>query len=248
MIRLNEEAKRLDPDEDEGPGPLESSDDEEEKTIDEKQVGGPGEREWTGETGPCWAFGRIAEDVNKRRGRWRDGPPKAGRVKFLGTIEPEGINTMKEGEGWEELTMYVDSGATETVVGEDMIMSVKVAEGIASRRGTKYETANGVRIPNLGEKIFRGVIEDGTEKAMTAQVCFVNKALLSVSKAVKAGTRVVFDDEGTYIEDKRTGMITWLKEEGGMYALKMWVKQDFRGPGKGCRRKVLASTRHNKSS
>ena len=83
--------------------------------------------------------------------------------------------------------------------------------------------ANGVRIPNLGEKTFSGVTEEGALRSITAQVCEVNKALLSVSKVVKAGNRVVFDDQ-SYIEDKKTGARMWLKESGGMYMLKMWVK------------------------
>jgi hypothetical protein len=48
-----------------------------------------------------------------------------------------------------------------------------------------------------------------------------------VSKAVKAGNVVVFDEDGSYIENKLTGQKTWLTEEGGMYALKMWVKSLF---------------------
>ena len=60
---------------------------------------------------------------------------------------------------------------------------------------------------------------------MTAQVCEVNKALLSVAKCVKAGNVVVFDEEESYIMNKVTGEKTWLVEEGGMYALKMWVKK-----------------------
>ena len=79
-------------------------------------------------------------------------------------------------------------------------------------------------IPNLGEKQFKGVAEDGSVKNITAQVCEVNKSLLSVSKAVKAGNRVVFDGEESYVENKATGEKTWLVEENGMFALKLWVK------------------------
>ena len=43
---------------------------------------------------------------------------------------------------------------------------------------------------------------------------------------VAAGNRVVFDDE-SYIEDKRTGERMWMRDEGAMYALKMWVKTSF---------------------
>ena len=53
----------------------------------------------------------------------------------------------------------------------------------------------------------------------------VSKALLSVKKIVAAGSRVVFDEE-CYIEDRTTGEVTWLREEQGMYMLKLWVKNE----------------------
>ena len=137
------------------------------------------------------------------------------------------MNGLKSTEGWEEVTLYFDSVATETAIGQDMITSIELKEGIAWKQGVKYEVANGVRIPNLGERSFTGITPEGGSKDVTAQVCAVNKALLSVSKAVKAGNRVVFDDDGSYIENKITGERTWMQEEGGMYALKMWVKTPF---------------------
>ena len=56
-------------------------------------------------------------------------------------------------------------------------------------------------------------------------MCDVNKALLSVRKVVMAGNRVVFDQDGSYIEDKSTGEKMWLKDEGNMYMLRMWVRK-----------------------
>ena len=97
-------------------------------------------------------------------------------------------------------------------------------EGNASRRGVEYEIANGVRIPNLGEKSFAGWTEEGMKRDITAQVCDVNKALLSVRKVVRAGNRVVFDDAGSFIQDKRTGEKMWMKDKEGMYVLNVWVK------------------------
>ena len=123
--------------------------------------------------------------------------------------------------------MYVDSGATETIPIERMPCMMELKEGVQSKRGTTYEVANGVRIPNLGEKNFEGHTAEGHIRNLTTQVCEVNKALLSVSKIVKAGNRVVFGDgEGSYIEDKTTKERIWIEEEGGMYALKMWVRKD----------------------
>ena len=60
---------------------------------------------------------------------------------------------------------------------------------------------------------------------MTAQVCDVNKALLSVKRAVEAGNKVVFgSDEGSYIESRTAGERMWLEDRGGMYVLSLWVR------------------------
>ena len=60
-------------------------------------------------------------------------------------------------------------------------------------------------------------------RSLTAQVCEVNKSLMSVSKIARAGHRVVFDDDGSSIEDKSSGERIWMNERNGMYTLKMWV-------------------------
>ena len=67
------------------------------------------------------------------------------------TVCPDEINAVNEGE-WEEIELAVDSGASETVVNDDMLKSVQTQESAASRRGVEYEVANGIRIPNLGKR------------------------------------------------------------------------------------------------
>ena len=81
----------------------------------------------------------------------------------------------------------------------------------------------------MGEKKFVAEGEDGQSRGLTAQVCDVNKALLSVRKMVHAGNRVVFDADGSYIEDKETGECIRMQEQGGMYTLKLWVQNPFQG-------------------
>ena len=90
------------------------------------------------------------------------------------TVYPQDLLAVKGNEGWEEIEFYVDSGATETVVGEDMLSSVEVREGMAKKRGVQYEVANGLLIPNLGEKRFRGIKDEGVTRNITTQVCDVN--------------------------------------------------------------------------
>ena len=79
-------------------------------------------------------------------------------LSMLHEVVPEGVNMVGEGE-WEEINMAIDSGATETVVGEDMLTSIDTVEGEAYRKGVQYEVASGTLIPNLGEKRFIAVGE-----------------------------------------------------------------------------------------
>ena len=151
-------------------------------------------------------------------------PPPApiGTLAALATVEPESLNSVHD--GWEEIDFTVDSGASETVLHEDMLRSVETKPSPASRRGVEYEVANGVRIPNMGQKEFKAETEDGAQKILTAQVCEVSKALLSVKKVVAAGNRVVFEPNQAFIENLSTGQRLSMRQEGGMYTLKMWVK------------------------
>ena len=140
------------------------------------------------------------------------------------TIGPEELDAITDQE-WEEVELAVDSGASETVVHEGMILSAEIREGPASRRGVEYQVANGVRIPNLGEKKFVGITSEGVSRRLTAQVCDVNQGLLSVSRVARGGSRVVFDSDGSYIEDKTTNERIHLEERNGMYMLKMWTRR-----------------------
>ena len=78
----------------------------------------------------------------------------------------------------------------------------------------------------IWEKTFKAFTDQGHLRHMVAAVTEVDDALLSVSKVVKAGNRVVFDDSGSYIEHKALGELTPLLEQRGLYKLKMWVPKN----------------------
>ena len=59
--------------------------------------------------------------------------------------------------------MYVDSGATETVIAQQMLSMMEIKESPQSRRGVEYEVANDIKIPKLGQKRFTGYDEAGAE-------------------------------------------------------------------------------------
>ena len=120
--------------------------------------------------------------------------------------------------------MVVDSGATETVIGEEMVKAVELTESPGSKSGVVYTVANGEDIPNLGQKTFVGETEGGVQKKMTAQVTEVDRSLLSVRKMVNAGNTVVFSEEGPYIISNVTKHKIWMKDEDGMFMFSMWAK------------------------
>ena len=92
-------------------------------------------------------------------------------------------------------------------------------------KGAYTTSANGTQIPNLGERKFLGITEEQVRRGVTAQVCAVTKNLLSVNNMTKTGHRAIFDEDGSYIEDKASGERSWLHEVNGMYMLKLWVSK-----------------------
>lgn len=143
----------------------------------------------------------------------------------LQIIEPAGVNAVDVKDDWEEFKMPVDSGATETVMGEDMLTCTETKIGAAVKRDVEYGVANGVTILNLGEKTFAFQIAEGAERKITVQICDVNKGLLSVITMVNAGNTVVFSKNESFIEDDSTGERIGINEENGMYVLSMWVRR-----------------------
>ena len=130
-------------------------------------------------------------------------------MRIIRTIEPETVISVTTKNKWEVIDLAVDSGASETVISEDMLPNIPIKQENASRRGVQYEVANGVRIPNLGEKKFQGHSEEGTVRSITTQVCEVNKGLLSVRKVVEVRNRVVSTARGrTSRTGKRTSACT----------------------------------------
>ena len=77
----------------------------------------------SGPTGCCWAFGGYSlNEVGKTQ------------------------------DGWQLLSMAIDSGAAETVIPHRLVSQHLLKETNASRSGLCYSSATGQPIPNLGEQ------------------------------------------------------------------------------------------------
>ena len=58
---------------------------------------------------------------------------------------------------------------------------------------------------------------------MKCQIAPVARPLGSVKRICQAGHRIIFDEDGSYIENKITGEINMLREEHGNYILDVSV-------------------------
>jgi len=138
--------------------------------------------------------------------------------------EAENIISAVE-ECWEQMSILIDSGSTETVAPEKSLIGYELISTDWSETGKGYSAANGTDIPNLGEKIVKGQTSNGMWCTMRFQICNVTKPLGSVSRICQAGSRVVFGppEEGSYIEHIITRKRTMLRQSKGLYYLDMWI-------------------------
>ena len=149
-----------------------------------------------------------------------------GKQSFTGMLSVDGDDAIcMAGQEWERIELTVDSGAAETICPASMATTVPTQPGPKTIQGVKYTCAGGRKLPNFGEKRCTLATNDSAnQRSMTMQVADVSRPLLSFARSVDAGNRMVFDQQWSYIEDKRTGERTTLTRQGGLYVLDAWIK------------------------
>ena len=162
--------------------------------------------------------GEDMEQSGRKRVTWVD--------RELGSVDKgkeHKIMSLQKGQ-WERIRMQVDSGAIDTVIPKDMGVSVPLRPTLASKLGIDYVAANGTKIGNHGERMIRGVTDEGRNVKMAMQVADVNKPLGSVYRMNQAGNKVVFDGEWSYVENKKSGRKNKINLIDGKYMMDLWVK------------------------
>ena len=124
---------------------------------------------------------------------------------------------------WQKIAVAVDSGAAETVIPHQLVKHHPIRETEASRSGLNYASATGDPIPNLGEQALPAMTDEGTVRRMTFQAAPVSRPLGSVQRMCKSKHTVVFDEDGSFVVNKISGEINWVREQNGNYMLDLWV-------------------------
>ena len=127
---------------------------------------------------------------------------------------------------WGKVIVTADSGAGEHVCPATLFPQVPIKPSAGSKVGQTYKVANGASIPNKGEKKIEGQNSSGIPMNIKAQVAPVSKFLASIGKMVKAGNKVVMDENDSYIENKKTGLKTPMRLENNVFVFDLWVEKD----------------------
>ena len=90
-------------------------------------------------------------------------------------------------EGWERITLKIDSGAIDTVIPPSVAKAFPTKSTAASRAGIGYRAANGSKIAAFGERQVKGVTDDWLPFNIKTQVAGVKSPLGSVMHMIKAG-------------------------------------------------------------
>ena len=168
---------------------------------------------------------RAPDEVNRRN--------SARGLHFLGNLMPteSGIHQVQAAPGfvWKPVTSIVDSGAINNVA-PSSVSAKALVESNRSLNGMTYHTADGTRIPNLGQKTLETVSEDGsTQLSQTFQIADISRPLTSVGELADAGNLVVFGRKGGFIVNPDTRRRLNFQREHGVYLLKTWSQEPASG-------------------
>ena len=100
------------------------------------------------------------------------------------------------------------------------------------RAGGRYRAANGSRLPKLGQQVAAFRTSEGLSRSLRFQIAGVERPLISVAQLARTGHRVEFGADEGHIVRAPSGQRLRLQRAGGVYLLRMRVK-DARGPGAG---------------
>jgi hypothetical protein len=136
-----------------------------------------------------------------------------------------GAGVVASSDAYELIEITVDSGAEESVLPSASLTQFPAVQTQQSIGGEQFVAANGGILSNEGERTVSIYTHDMVKRDMTFQVTGVNKALASVSRICDRGHRVVFDQGGSFIQNKKTGDTIPLQRKHGVWVLEVWAEK-----------------------
>ena len=181
---------------------------------------------------------------------WNDSDMEDSETMDLCTIGLDGeLNLVTpEREGLRKLAkgVTVDSGAAVCVIDPEEVPEYALEPSEGSRKGQLFAGCGTEKLKNLGQKKFPVMTVCGSMRGLCMQGAKVRKPLLAVSSACDKEQFVLFDNDGSFIADrkcpeaaeirrliKKIKSKIELRRENGVYKFDAWVvPPGFPGQGK----------------
>ena len=117
----------------------------------------------------------------------------------------------------------MDSGAEDSVVDPDQVPGDLIPSAM-SKANRSYRAANRTPIPNLGQKAVHFQTDEGHACGIPFQCARVEKPLIAATQLAEAGNEVILHKRDGVIRNIRTKKEIKLQRRGGVYILKMWIR------------------------
>ena len=177
------------------------------------------------------SMNKVKKEAARNRDQMQLNSKQPDAKEHLGELDSLELSTVHYEKGDQELTLTIDSGASENVIGNGMAPGVPVVESEGSKAGVMYVTANGNTMQNKGEQHIHVTTQEGHKCMLNMQVTDVKKPLMSVARICDAGHEVTFTANGGTIRHSKTGQLTTFERVDNVYRLKVGLAPGFARPG-----------------
>ena len=121
---------------------------------------------------------------------------------------------------------FVDSGAVDNVLPKSVCSEYPLEATSKSQSGDGFKGANGSHIKHFGQRRLRVKTSAGSNMNTTWEVADVRKPLISASRLLDRGHKLV-SDEKSRIQCKNGDTIP-LERTGSLFAVRLWIPKSFR--------------------
>lgn len=143
-------------------------------------------------------------------------------INLLTSNEPvDSIMPIEKGFVWALVPCAVDSGACAHVSPPNIFGRSKSSDVVTKG---KHFAADGSPIDCMQSLSVNAVLEGGTEMTTQFDIAKITRPLLSANQIVANGHNLVFGKNESYIQVAGTKHWIYLRPEGKLYMLDMWVK------------------------
>ena len=183
--------------------------------------------------------GTSSKKERRRARKWKSVDWRTGQAPFTGAVFSQGRSTPgvmevrrpdKHKPGRRLVEAVIDSGAEASVADPEHLPG-EMRPSLMSKAGKSYIAANGTEIPNLGETDVAFMTDEGFSCGIPIQCAKVAKPLIAASQLAEAGNEIRLSKTWGKIVNLTTKKEIHLVRRGGVYILRMWVRDDVSRPG-----------------